>query len=128
MNSVTSVAFTGVKLMKVFWIFFLLLKLGLSFTKLFHLGVCISDIFVGLHPQVPSMIALEWCPSLTWSLEDYRAVLLKPYSTGLMGVTKTFSFSLCVDSFSVTPGEMFSDGAVSRYVVLGALGNRLQLC
>lgn len=74
------------------------------------------------------MIALEWCPLLTWSLEDSRAVLLKHYSTGLMGVRKTFSFSLCVESFPVTPGEVFSDGAVSPYVVLGALGNRLQLC
>lgn len=55
-------------------------------------------------------------------------MLLKHYSTGLMGVAKTFSFNLCVESFPVTPGEVFSDGAVSPYVVLGALGNRLQLC
>lgn len=74
---VTSAAFTGLKHMKVFWTFFFFwLKLGLSFTKSFHLGVCISDIFVGLHPQGPCMIALEWCPSLTWSPEDSRAVLL----------------------------------------------------
>lgn len=65
------------KTWRCFGFFLLLLKLDLSFTKSFHLGVCISDIFVGLHPQVHSIIALGWCPSLTWSLEDSGAVLLK---------------------------------------------------
>lgn len=94
MNScVTSVAFTSVKHNEVFFVFFLS-KLGLSFTKSFQLGICISDVFVGLDPQVPSMVVIEWGPSLTWSPEDSRAVLtLKPYSSGLTGAKKTF-FSL----------------------------------
>lgn len=61
MNSVTSVAFTGVKHDGIFF----LSKLGLSFTKSFQLGICISDVFVGLDPQVPSMVVIEWGPSLT---------------------------------------------------------------
>lgn len=63
MNSVTSVAFTGVKHDGIF--FFFLSKLGLSFTKSFQLGICISDVFVGLDPQVPSVVVIEWGPSLT---------------------------------------------------------------
>lgn len=63
MNSVTSVAFTGVKHDVI--IIFFLSKLGLSFTKSFQLGICISDVFVGLDPQVPSMVVIEWGPSLT---------------------------------------------------------------
>lgn len=59
---VTSVAFTGVKHDEGF---FFLSKLGLSFTKSLQLGICISDVFVGLDPQVPSMVAIEWGPSLT---------------------------------------------------------------
>lgn len=46
-------------------VFFFLSKLGLSFTKSFQLGICISDVFVGLDPQVPSMVVIEWGPSLT---------------------------------------------------------------
>lgn len=73
---VTSVAFTSVKHNEGFWSFFFLSKLGLSFTKSFQLGICISDVFVGLDPQVPSMVVIEGGPSLTWSPEDSRAVLL----------------------------------------------------
>lgn len=62
---------------KTWWrFFFFWSKLGLSFTKSLQLGICISDVFVGLDPQVPSMVAIEWGPSLTiqvdwWELRKH---------------------------------------------------------
>lgn len=108
--------------MDFFW-----LKLGLSFTKSFHLGVCIRH-FCGLTLTGNQYDSVRMVPFANLESRGFRGcVTLKPYSAGLMGVKKIFYLSRCVESFSVTPGEVFSD-AVSLYVVLGALGNRLLLC